>query len=243
MVIRWVLLFMLLAIGYLSATTTSTSSSSGSSANKPGGVTPMQPKSMPGSVYPKSQTAPPKKTNLVIPPKTTSAPGFSGELFFHPGMLFVKDGKWVESDNFTSLPKSIAIQVNIVKPEDLTVPVEAAKLEAAINTVFSNAGMTRMQSGEQGGPPLPFFSLVIMIYRYKEGFAAANVARLFEQVNLSRLTLDPNQIFQAITWEQTGLVVANPNEFENLLTTTVQGIADNFVKRVATYQAPPTQVD
>lgn len=205
----------------------------------PGSPTSSSPKSTtPPSTTPQTKAKQgPTSTSTIMKPE--NAPGqASGELFNHPGVVSVKDGRWVGLDNFVNISKSMAIQVNIIKPEGLTLSFDSSTLEDRVLTIFEPAGITRISQGEDGKPPLPFFNIVIVVYPYREGFASACVTRLFEEVRLNRVNLDRGETFQAITWEQTSLAVASKADFEKLLFNTIDGIANNFVKRLASYQNP-----
>ena len=84
---------------------------------------------------------------------------------------------------------------------------------------------------------MPFFNLVVLILPTANGLAAACQGRLFEKVILERVRFR-EEVFQAITWEQTNLVFGPMDEFESMLTTTIEGIARNFVNRLNAQTAP-----
>ena len=165
-----------------------------------------------------------------------------GPLFYHPGMIWVQNGQWVGADNFTNISKTMALQVNLIKPGEMPSPVNEETIRSKIAAVFGQSGINLMQgAGDQGMPPLPLFEMQVMIFPVKDGYAAACFSHLFEEAPPRRLRLVEGEIFQAITWQQANLVVSPLEGFEKLLLETVDTIARSFVKRLATYQAPPAK--
>lgn len=176
--------------------------------------------------------------NLIIAPKKETKASKAGleekaGLYFYPGVIFVQNGKWVGADNLLNLPKDIAVQVNIVKSDNVVLHFDEKLLEERVMSVFSKANITRNTSFSEQNPPLPLFNLVIMVYKYQDTFAAGSIARLYENVQLKRVQVAADSAFQAITWEQTGLVVAKSSDFEKLLLHTVEAVAEKFVTRIS----------
>lgn len=197
---------------------------------------------------PQTTTPPPVSyPKVIIPPSDRSTSKFpipgqlggqtgqsaSGELFFYPGVVSAKDGRWTGGDNFLNLSKSIAVQVNFIKAEGVSISFTQEKFQGFISSIFDKNGLTPNASTS---PPLPFFNLIVMIFPTESGLAAACQGRLFEQVQVSRVQLK-DEVFQAITWEQTHLVFGAADEFEKMLTDTVEALVNTFVTRVAAHQA------
>lgn len=203
--------------------------------------TPVQP---PPSATPAPvPTTPPPipRPKLIIAPSDMSSKfpsnpsqSASGELFFYPGVVSAKDGRWTGGDNFLNLSKSIAVQVNFIKSDSVEISFTQDKFQGLIASIFDKNGLS--PNGGSSNPPLPFFNLIVMIFPTADGLAAACQGRLFEQVQVSRVQLK-NEVFQAITWEQTNLVFGAFEDFEKMLTSTVESMANTFVTRVAAHQA------
>jgi hypothetical protein len=171
------------------------------------------------------------KPHLIIPPsERTLKP--TGDLFAYPGVVTLKDDHWVGSDNFLNISHSMAIQVNLVKPETLELTISKEELRNKVETLFGAQNLSVLEMGREGKPPLPMFNMLVMIFPIEGGYCAACVGRLFEDVNLSRVRLKPGEIFQAITWTQANLVVAPKEQFEKLLIGTVESLTTNFIRRV-----------
>lgn len=229
----------ILAIGLTFLSATMPAPSSQSSQQKQSQTTPTSGQGVaPGQAVPQpvKPTGPSRASDIMG--RKEGPPAASGELFVYPGVVYNKEGRWVGGENFINLSHRIALQVNIVKPEGVTLPFNESTLTEKILSIFEPAGIIINYSGENGKPPLPLFNLVVVIYPYREGFAGACVARLFEEVKVERVNLNKGETFQGITWEQTSLAVATKNDFEMLLLNTVGGIAKNFVQRLAAYQTP-----
>lgn len=154
-----------------------------------------------------------------------------GELFYHPGIVTSNKGQWVGGDSFVNISNSISLQVNIVKPEDLQTPFKKEDLIARVTEIFGKAGITINNVGTEFEPPLPFFNLMILIFPVQDGVAAAFQGRLFESVTLKRIVLEKNTLFQAVTWEQTNLIVSPDDEFEKFTFDAVDAIANSFSSR------------
>lgn len=172
-------------------------------------------------------------------PKVTIAPSEgemgqakAAELFFYPGVVSSRDGRFVGGDNFLNLSKSIAVQVNFIKAEGVNISFTQENFNKLISTLFEKSGII---PDAKTSPPLPFFNLIVMIFPTESGYAAACQGRLFEQVQVPRVQLK-DEVFQAITWEQTHVVFGAADEFEKMLTKTVEGIANTFIVRVAAHQ-------
>lgn len=204
----------------------------------------------PSATHPASSAAPAAPGTVTPPPvshpKVIIAPSeasskfslnlaqtASGELFFYPGVISARDGRWTGGDNFLNLSKSIAIQVNFIKAEGVDISFTQDKFQGLISSIFDKSGLN---PNANTSPPLPFFNLIIMIFPTADGLAAACQGRLFEQVQVSRVQLK-DEVFQAITWEQTHLVFGATDEFEKMLTDTVESLANTFVSRVSAHQA------
>lgn len=196
-------------------------------------TTPEKPKEMPHPV------APPRP-KLVIAPSSKMerepmAP--TGDLFYYPGVIAARDGRWMGGDNFVNLSKSIPVQVNFIQSEGVEVTFSKEMFQSKVSQLFEKGGISPMSISN---PPLPFFNLVIMIFPTADGLAAACQGRLFEKVNLDRVRFK-DEVFQAITWEQTNLVFGPTEDFERMLTSTVEAIANNFTSRVNAQGAPAPQ--
>jgi hypothetical protein len=180
---------------------------------------------------------------VIIPPSDKSpfkVPGLgptgqsaSGELFFYPGVVLAKDGRWTGGDNFLNLSKSIAVQVNFIKAEGVDISFTQERFQGLISSIFDKNGLTPNASTS---PPLPFFNLIVMIFPTESGLAAACQGRLFEQVQVSRVHFK-DEVFQAITWEQTNLVYGETDEFEKMMNNTVESLVNTFVTRVNAQQS------
>lgn len=200
-------------------------------------TTPTTPPNKPKEIHAPIQSPIPSRPRLIIPPSgRTSKPDITqtGDWFHFPGAVAARDGRWAGADNLLNISKSIPIQVNFIEAEHVEVAFTAEKLQTAIAEIFEKGGISPVSNAS---PPLPFFNLVVLIFPTANGLAAACQGRLFEKVNLERVHFR-EEIFQAITWEQTNLVFGPTADFERMLTATVQAIANNFVNRLNAQAAP-----
>lgn len=188
-------------------------------------TTPEKPKETPHPVplsRPKLVIAPLSKVEREEPIAPT------GDLFFYPGVIAAREGRWVGGDNFVNLSKAIPVQVNIIQAAGVEISLTKETLQMKVSQIFEKGGLSPLSNAN---PPLPFFNLVVMIFPTADGLAASCQGRLFEKVNLDRIHFK-DEVFQAITWEQTNVVFGATDEFERMLSTTIEGIANNFISRV-----------
>jgi hypothetical protein len=176
------------------------------------------------------------RPKLIIPKSDQTIPKGNLELFNFPGVVVFKNGKWAGSDNFLNISKKFAVQVNFEKPKDLKLSFNESDFQQRLIKALEKSGVEVIQSGTDLTPPLPFFNVVIMIYPTNDGFTALCSGNLYEKVELTRLKLNQGEVFQAITWQQVNLVYAEKENFEDNLNKAFDSLADNFLKRLATYQ-------
>lgn len=193
-------------------------------------------KSPPPHVEAPKKPAPPPK--LIIPTDLSKRFAPSGDYFNHPGVVTSKGGQWIGGDNFTNIPHSFALQVNVVKPETLELPIKKEDLHSKIADIFTKSDLTINTSGTEYEPPLPFFNMLILAYPINDGMVVAIQGRLFESVDIKRVILEKNTLFQAVTWEQTNLVVAPEDEVVKYIQDAVEQIAGSFAGRVASAPVP-----
>jgi hypothetical protein len=153
-------------------------------------------------------------------------------------MVMIKDNQWTGFDNFLNISRSFAVQVNLIKGEKVELDITTEELRQKITSVFQSDGLQINENGQEGKPPLPYYNMLVMIFPVRDGYTAACVARLFEEVSLERLRLQYGETYQAITWTQANLIVASTEEFKKLLISTVEGMASTFTKRVTSQHLP-----
>src|SRR5207244_233697 len=118
---------------------------------------------------------------------------------------------------FVNLTKNIAVEVTLIKANDLKVTFSESTLRTSVENVLSKGGLSLGGGNSTSGkPPLPMFNLLVLLYPIQEGYVADCQIRLFEEVTLARVQLNRDTAFQAITWEQQNLVVGPKDEFEKL---------------------------
>lgn len=205
---------------------------------------PPEPKA-PGTDRPTQRyTPPPRKEpprgRLISPhsDKRSEAPQEpAGDFYIYPGVVGIKEGRWSGGDNFLNLSKSIALQVNILKPNEEAVSLGTEQLKQKVQQILESNNFSIRNSGIDGKPPEPFFNLLVLIYPQKRGFAAAIVGRLFEEIKPERFNLSRETAFQAVTWEQINLIVGSIDELPRLIENSVESLVNNFARKVNSFQA------
>lgn len=189
----------------------------------------------PPPVRPKVIIAPSDKSEKAIRPPAGEQPQItSGEQFFYPGVI--SKGGGGGQDNFLNLSKSIAVQVNFIKAEGLESPSAPEKFQELIASIFQKGGISPASQGSA----LPFFNMIVMVLPTADGLVAVCQGRLFEQVDVARVQLR-NEVFQAITWEQTNIIFGPRENFEKMIADAIEAIANTFVSRVTSQQQAASQ--
>lgn len=188
----------------------------------------------PPPVRPKVIIAPSDKSERAIRPPAGEPQMTSREQFFYPGVIS-KSGEGGQ-DNFLNLSKSVAVQVNFIKAEGLESPLSTEKFQELIASIFQKGGISPASQGSA----LPFFNMIIMVLPTADGLVAVCQGRLFEQVDVLRVQLR-NEIFQAITWEQTNIIFGPRENFEKMIGDAIEAIANTFVSRVTAQQQAASQ--
>lgn len=197
------------------------------------------PGSAPTSVPPVNQTTPQKSA---APKKPASGPQTkapikevkeaTGKLYPYPGVVSLYNNKWNGLDNLLNVSKTIPIQIDFVLPKGESSGVSELNVLHAIANIFQKEGISTHTPYRGDKPPTPFFNVMILIYPLQGGYVASLQGRLFEEITVERIKLDPEETFQAITWEQNDLITASKDQFEKVVLKSVEDIATNFTKRL-----------
>jgi hypothetical protein len=151
----------------------------------------------------------------------------------YPGDIYSEGGTWKGVDHLANLGNSIPLQVDIIAPQDLKLTVTEASIIAVMEKVFKEEGFNNAPPAK--GEHL-FFSMMILIFPINEGLAASVEGRLFEEVQVKRTLIAKDHKLQAETWDQSSLIVAPTDEFDELLYNSVKEVSSNFVKRIQAFQ-------
>lgn len=150
-----------------------------------------------------------------------------------PGDVYQSGGGYSGADQLLNLGTSIPFQVNLIVPGENNVPVTQDSIAAIVAKVWEQGGLNQSAPGPG---KFRFFTLNVLIYPEKDGFIAAIQGKLFEQVDLNRVRLEKDHLYQAITWEQTKLLVAPRDAFPASLDNAVEEIIKNFVMRLEAFR-------
>lgn len=156
--------------------------------------------------------------------------------YLHPGILVNFNGVWEGSDHLFNLTRHIGVNVTLVKADDVKIDVTSEMLKKAMEAIFQKGSIDPHVAVLPNDPPLPVFEVEIFLYALDKGFIASCQGRLFESVIPTRVKLDANMAFQAITWEKQSLIVGPKDEFVGLLTREVSDITSSFVEKFTIFE-------
>lgn len=169
-------------------------------------------------------------------PKPTAAKEGAGPPFTLPGIVGIRQGQWVGSDNLYNVPPHISIYVEVILPETQKLQTSEKALLTRVETIFTKGGIGINAEHPPGTPPLPLFHVLILFDKIEECLTASCACRLFEAVNIKRAVFDEDITFQAITWEKQDLISAAQADFYLLLDKTIDEFATEFVERFKYFQ-------
>ena len=188
--------------------------------------------------HPFQKSPAPKETPLPshprIQPLIPSAEG--GVPFTLPGIVGLKDGHWVGSDNLYNLKPDISIYVELVLPENKKFDINEDQIKSSVQEIFSKAGINPTALHEPGDPSLPLFHVLLLVNSVDEYLIASCACRLFESVTIKRVILEQGITFQAITWEKQDLIIASKKDFYPLIDKTIADFSAEFVERFQYFQ-------
>lgn len=226
--------------------TAATSTTSSSKSSLPGSAPPASPttsSTLPST--PATPTAPTRpqetapKTSKRLeakhaePPKV--APG--AQLFASPGIVGLRNGQWVGSDDLFNLQRNIEVDIEIVKPEGgTTFLIDSATIKRLVEKMLFDEGLNPRAQPRPEEPPLPLYHVLVLINTINNGFVASCSCRLFEAVTLKRINLQPGITFQAITWEKQDLLILPVEGLSSQIESSVKEMTKEFLGRVRYFQ-------
>lgn len=166
--------------------------------------------------------------NTLMNKKSLRPPTLSYTL---PGIIGLREGEWVGHDHLLNLTSDLQVNADIVKPQNLDVPFTLEEIKEEVLAIFRKEGFVKISGMEQPQTPLPYFNMLVMIQKIPGGFAATIQGRLFEEVNIKRVALPQEVLFQAITWEKESMIVSSTESFKSDLLANVDEIAKLFIER------------
>lgn len=193
-------------------------------ATKP---TPFPPPPVPAQPAPKTRPPKPIKEKPVeeeiVVPTTVS--------FTIPGIIGLEGGQWKGLDHLLNLTNNIQISADILAGTDIAAPFTEEEIRTRVAAAFNKAGLKTGSAASSGGAPLPYINFVVMLQRCGDEYAAFIQARLFEKVKLDRVVLPDEVSFQAITWEDSNLIVMEQSQVKSEVLNQIGDMTDYFIAR------------
>lgn len=181
-----------------------------------------------------SKQTPPHKPNIKQQKPTVSKEG--GIPFTLPGIVGLRNGQWVGSDNLYNVSSNISVYVEMIYPENQKIFFNEGELKAKVQAIFTKGGITPFALHQPETPALPLFHVLIMLNQVEPCIMASCSCRLFEAVTIKRAIFDEGITFQAITWEKQDLIASGKQDFTALIEKTVEEFATEFVERFKYFQ-------
>ena len=170
-----------------------------------------------------------------LPPKPALPP--MAKPFGMPGVVAYQNGKWEGSDFLTFLSNNIAVNVEIVRGENVPQNLDLSGIENRLSDSFSKENINPRAEVVEG-PPLPFFQVLVFIYPISaDKYVILANGRLFEQVQVMRKNFAQAGYWQAITWETQDTVTASSQQLDSQVKMLVEKIGTAFAVRYRQYNA------
>jgi len=156
-------------------------------------------------------------------------------IFTQPGILSLRAEGFVGVDHLFNVGSNIPVDVELVKSDSVMISITSEKIQAMVEKIFNSEGINPSVKPSTG-PALPFFHILVMIIPSGDGHSAFCAGRLFEKVNLDRVTLPVEVYFQAITWEYQNLIYASKEDSEKQIESAIADIIQQFLSRYKYYK-------
>ena len=155
--------------------------------------------------------------------------------FGMPGVIGLNNGKWEGTDYLGYLNNHIGIDVEILSPEKVQVPIDSGALKRLVGTIFEKNYLIP-QSDVKEGPLLPFLHVLVIVYPVAQGrYAVFAATRLFEQIQVIRKDFVPAGYWQGITWESQDTTLSSGTDLEVKIKEIVEKLAKGFADRYHQY--------
>jgi len=155
--------------------------------------------------------------------------------FGMPGVVGYQNNQWQGTDYLGFLSPDISINVEVVAGANTPHITDTAPLETIVSQAFAKGSLIPRAEVKEG-PPLPFLHLLLFVYPCTPGrYVIFGAARLFEQVQVIRPNFTPAGYWQAITWENQDVVLAEGGQIDAQLKAIVEKLATAFVQRYRAY--------
>lgn len=214
-------------------------------------ATPQNPNSFSSFPPEKSRTEPPhspeqRQTHPFKPIPREKLPSME-KPFGMPGIVGLQNGRWAGSDYLGYLSNHIAIDVEILKGENVPEIPDTNFIEDRIANLFQ-ASEIDPHAEVKEGPPLPFVHILLFVYPAgNNNFVVFGAVRLFEQIQVLRNNFNPSGYWQGITWESQNVILAPADQLSTQVVNLAEALANDFIKRYRSYvpvnpkERPPIQ--
>jgi hypothetical protein len=172
-------------------------------------------------------------------PTTNSAP-LPAKIFSDPGIATFRQSKWIGSDHLYNLPKQIYVDIELIKQPTVLPELRTEGIRQQIRDLLTASALTVPQAIGTT-PPLPLFNMLIYIHQIDKGFVISILARLLEDVELSRIIVEKNFVFQAITWEKQIVILSPAERIQEELNLGIRDLTNNFIDSYKYFQLLKSQ--
>lgn len=205
------------------------------------GASPPPPKQPAAAPWPPGQQSAPAQKNapfqkIQIPKNPLSQkPGLTdevpteGSIYTSPGIVTRQGSDWVGSENLYNISPQLGVEVEIIKPPSFPIPLSEDQIKEHVITILQDAGLSPRHSVLSRVDVLPFLHVLMMIQPIDRGFAIYCAVRLFEEVQNKRVFFKPGITWQGILWEKQELVISPPDQIQDQVNKTLDGILSSFV--------------
>ncbi|MBA3957080.1 MAG: hypothetical protein H0X51_01615 [Parachlamydiaceae bacterium] len=157
-------------------------------------------------------------------------PSSLNAIYGSPGVVTQQGGAWVGSENLYNLSSNVGLDVEIIQPQAVALPITREAIIGKLSALLRNGGVNVRTN--MGGSPLPFLHVLVMIQPIEKGFVAYCAVRLFEEVEIDRVHFKPGLTWQTISWEKQELIVSPPEQLDAEINKTLSDMILSFTDRL-----------
>ena len=156
--------------------------------------------------------------------------------YTHPGIVSYKAGRWIGNDHLFNLSEEISVVVETILPTNYTPKVTGVSIREKVEGLLRKAGIDPFSPTDGVEEVLPFMHVLLLVYPVEGGYITSIGVRLFEAINLPRVQLEGDVVWQAITWEKQKLLNTPIEKHAEQVDAALDSIVGEFVKRFLFYQ-------
>lgn len=152
------------------------------------------------------------------------------QAYTRPGTVAFQGGSWVGSDHLYNLGDRLGLTVELISPAPMELNDTLLREYILKKLTGNNLEVISMDSSVTGSLP-PYLHFLVMAYPIEKNIIVYVGLRLFEPVDLQRVKLGKEVIFQAISWERQTMIETTDENVSGEIKNTVDDLTNTFIEK------------